>query len=95
MTMETTAAIERNSLGEIVIPVYLKGISSVRVRLDKNPQLFLDAFEHIAGREGLILRVLDHYLRALPPEHVETLIPVLRALAERQPQRIVDGEQSR
>ena len=82
--------VELNSLGEIVLPVYLNGVSEVRAKLGENPQLFLDAFEHIAGREGLILRVLDHYLRALPPEHVETLIPVLRALGERKVRK--DGD---
>lgn len=75
---------EHNSLGEIVIPVYLNGISEVRAKLSENAQLFLDAFEHIAGREGLILRVLDSYLRALPPAHVKTLIPVLLALSEQK-----------
>lgn len=80
--------VERNSHGEIVIPVHLNGVSEVRARLSENPQLFLDAFEHIAGREGLILRVLDYYLRALPPDHVAHLIPVLQALAEQRAQRL-------
>lgn len=75
-------AVERNSVGEIIMPVWLDALTETRIELSKSPKKFLEAFEHIAGREALILSAVHKYLATLTPEAVEKLIPVLRAMAK-------------
>jgi hypothetical protein len=73
---------ERNAKGEWIFPIHLEATVKTRVALSANMKQWLEAFEHSAGREALIMRVVHTYLTTVPRDHLhDILIPALYAMS--------------